>query len=63
MKKEGVKDVLGLWIGENETSKFWLKVLTDMKNRGVVHVSIFSIDGFSGFPEAIKATYPNDSSF
>lgn len=57
--EDGYKDVLGLWIGENETSKFWLKVLTDMKNRGVKKVSIFSIDGLSGFNEAIKATYPN----
>lgn len=57
--EDGFKDVLGLWIGENETSKFWLKVLTDMKNRGVLKVSIFSIDGLSGFTEAIKATYPN----
>jgi len=56
---DGYKDVLGLWIGENETSKFWLKVLTDMKNRGIKKVSIFSIDGLSGFNEAIKATYPN----
>ena len=61
--EDGYKYVLGLWIGENETSKFWFKVLTDMKNRGVVHVSIFLIDGFSGFPEAIKATYPSDSFF
>lgn len=57
--EDGYKDVLGLWIGENETSKFWLKVLTDMKNRGVQKVSVFSIDGLSGFAEAIKATYPN----
>lgn len=57
--EDGYKDVLGLWVGENETSKFWLKVLTDMKNRGVQKVSIFSIDGLSGFFEAIKATFPN----
>lgn len=57
--EDGYKDVLGLWIGENETSKFWLKVLTDMKNRGVLKVSVFSIDGLPGFPEAIKTTYPN----
>lgn len=57
--EDGYKDVLGLWIGENETSRFWLKVLTDMKNRGVQKVSVFSIDGLSGFAEAIKAIYPN----
>lgn len=55
---DGYKDVLGLWIGENESSKFWLKILTDMKNRGASRVGIFSIDGLSGFTEAIKASYP-----
>ncbi len=55
---DGMKDVLGIWIGENETSKFWLKVLTDLKNRGVQRVTIFSVDGLSGFEQAIKATYP-----
>lgn len=55
---DGMKDVLGIWIGENETSKFWLKVLTDLKNRGVQQVTIFSIDGLSGFEQAIKATFP-----
>jgi transposase-like protein len=56
---DGYKDVLGIWIGENETSKFWLKVLTDLKNRGVKNVDIFSIDGLSGFKQAILATYPD----
>lgn len=55
---DGFKDVLGIWIGENESSKFWLKVLTDLKNRGVERVDIFSVDGLSGFEQAIKATYP-----
>ncbi len=55
---DGMKDVLGIWIGENETSKFWLKVLTDLKNRGVQDVTIFSVDGLPGFEQAIKATYP-----
>ena len=55
---DGFKDVLGIWIGENESSKFWLKVLTDLKNRGVERVDIFSIDGLSGFEQAIKAIYP-----
>lgn len=50
--------MLGIWIGENETSKFWLKVLTDLKNRGVSRVHIFSVDGLPGFKEAIKASYP-----
>lgn len=56
--EDGYKDVLGVWIGENETSKFWLKVLTDLRNRGVQTVTIFSVDGLSGFEQAIKASYP-----
>jgi len=55
---DGFKDVLGIWIGENETSKFWLKVLTDLKNRGVKRVHLFSVDGLPGFQQAILATYP-----
>lgn len=56
--EDGYKDVLGIWIGENETSKFWLKVLTDLKNRGVQTVDVFSVDGLAGFKQAILATYP-----
>lgn len=59
INKDGIKDVLGIWIGENETSKFWLSVLNDLKNRGVKDVLIFSTDGLPGFKEAIKGTYPN----
>ena len=55
---DGFKDVLGIWIGANETSKFWLKVLTDLRNRGVNKVHIFSVDGLPGFNNAIKASYP-----
>lgn len=58
---DGYKDVLGIWIGHNESSKFWLKVLTDLKNRGVKKVDIFSIDGLSGFQQAILATYPEST--
>ena len=56
---DGYKDVLGIWIGENESSKFWLGVLNDLKNRGVEEVLIFSVDGLTGLKEAIEATYPN----
>lgn len=55
---DGFKDVLGIWIGENETSKFWLGMLNDLKNRGVSDVLIFSVDGLNGLKEAIQATYP-----
>lgn len=56
---EGFKEVLGIWIGENESAKYWLKVLTDIKNRGVKDILIASVDGLSGFSEAIKAVFPN----
>ncbi len=55
---DGIKKRSRTWIGENETNRFWLKVLTDLKNRGVQKVTIFSVDGLSGFEQAIKATYP-----
>lgn len=56
---DGFKDILGIWIGENESSKFWLGVLNDLKNRGVEDVLIFSVDGLTGLKEAIQAAYPN----
>ncbi len=56
---DGKKDVVGMWVGENETSKFWLKVLTDLQHRGVKDVLIVSIDGLNGFKEAIQAVYPD----
>lgn len=55
---DGEKEVLGIWVGANETSKFWLSVLNDLKNRGVQDVLIFCVDGLSGFKEAIGAVYP-----
>lgn len=55
---EGIKDVLGIYIGENESSKFWMQVLSDMKSRGVKDILIASIDGLSGFSEAIRAIFP-----
>ncbi len=55
---DGIKDVLGLWVGENETSKFWLSVINEMKNRGVEDILIASVDGLSGFSESINAVFP-----
>ncbi len=55
---EGRKDVLGLWIGENEGAKFWLRVFTELKNRGVDDVLIACVDGLKGMPEAINAVFP-----
>lgn len=56
---DGNKDILGIWIGENETSKFWLGVMNDLKNRGVEDVLLFCVDGLTGLKEAINAAYPN----
>jgi putative transposase len=55
---DGKKDVLGIWIGENESSKFWLSVLNELKNRGVQDILIISVDNLKGFSEAIAACYP-----
>jgi len=55
---DGSKDILGIWIGEHESSKFWLSVLNDLKSRGVLDVYLFCIDGLKGFQEAISAVYP-----
>lgn len=55
---EGHKELLGIWISENEGSKFWLSVLTDLQNRGMKHMLIACVDGLKGFPEAINATFP-----
>jgi putative transposase len=58
---EGHKELLGLWLGENEGAKFWLGCLTDLKNRGVSDIFVACIDGLSGFPEAIRAVFPQAS--
>ena len=55
---EGRRDVLGMYIGENESAKFWLTVLNNLKNRGVEEMLIVSVDGLTGFPDAIEAVYP-----
>lgn len=55
---EGMKDILGIWIGENESAKFWLSVLNDMRNRGCEDILISCVDNLSGFSQAIEATYP-----
>jgi len=55
---EGYKEVLGIWIGENESSRFWLGVLNDLKGRGVEDVLVFCVDGLTGMKEAIQAAYP-----
>ena len=55
---EGQKELLGMWMSQNEGAKFWLGVLTEMKNRGLDDIFIACVDGLTGFPEAIEAVYP-----
>ncbi|WP_449538036.1 IS256 family transposase [Ferdinandcohnia sp. Marseille-Q9671] len=59
INSEGIKDILGIWIGENESASFWLNVCQELKSRGVEDILIACKDGLSGFSEAIKATFPN----
>jgi len=56
---EGQKELLGMWISENEGAKFWLSVLTELQNRGVKHFLIACVDGLTGFPDAINTVYPD----
>lgn len=55
---DGQKDVLGLWTSNNEGAKFWLSVLTELKNRGVKEILIACVDGLKGFPQAIESVFP-----
>ena len=54
---EGCKEVLGLWTSANEGAKFWLQVLTEIRNRGVLDIFIACVDGLKGFPEAVEAVF------
>jgi len=56
---EGQKELLGIWVSQNEGAKFWLNVLTELKNRGVEDIFIVCVDGLTGFPEAIETIYPH----
>lgn len=58
IKPSGEKEVLGLWIEQSEGAKFWLKVMNDLKNRGVADILIAVVDGLKGFPEAITSSFP-----
>lgn len=59
VQMDGRKDVLGMWVGENESAKFWLSILNSLKNRGIDDILIACVDGLSGFPNAIEAVFPN----
>lgn len=58
VQMDGMRDVLGMWVGENESAKFWLGILNSLKNRGVKEILIACVDGLTGFPNAIEAVYP-----
>jgi putative transposase len=58
VRADGTKEVLGLWLEQNEGAKFWLRVMNELKNRGVEDVLVAVVDGLKGFPEAITAVFP-----
>lgn len=58
VQMDGIRDVLGMWVGENESAKFWLGILNGLKNRGVDDILIACVDGLTGFTNAIEAVYP-----
>ena len=55
---DGKKDVIGMYVGENEGAKFWLSIINGLKNRGVQDILIACVDGLNEFPQAIEAVYP-----
>ncbi len=57
----GEKEILGLWIAQNEGAKFWLQVVTELRNRGVQDIFVACVDGLKGFPEAIETVFPHTS--
>ena len=58
INEDGIKEVLGLWVGASESAKYWMGVLNELKSRGVQNVSLFCVDGLTSFKEAITAVYP-----
>jgi putative transposase len=59
VRADGTKEVLGLWLEQNEGAKFWLRVMNELRNRGVEDILIAVVDGLKGFPEAITAVFPD----
>ena len=59
---EGRKEVLGMYLSENEGAKFWMGVLSDLKSRGVRDILFACMDGLTGFPEAVRAVFPRQKS-
>jgi len=61
LRQDGRKEVLGLWLGKNESASFWMSVLTDMKARGVLDILITATDNLKGFTEAIRSVFPQST--
>jgi putative transposase len=61
VRADGTKEILGLWLEQNEGAKFWLRVMTELRNRGVEDVLIAVVDGLKGFPDAITAVFPDST--
>ncbi len=59
LRKDGLKEVLGMWLGKNESAAFWMSVLSDLKNRGVQDILITVTDNLNGFTQTIKSIFPN----
>lgn len=59
IQPNGTKEVLGIWIEQTEGAKFWIRVMTELKNRGIADILIAVVDGLKGFPDAITAVFPN----
>ncbi len=59
---DGIKEVLGMWVGENENTKFWLSVMNSLKNRGVEDILIACVDSLTGFTNAIESVHKTTSS-
>ena len=58
VRPDGTKEILGLWIEQTEGAKFWLRVMNELRNRGVADMLIAVVDGLKGFPDAISAVFP-----
>jgi putative transposase len=58
VRADGAKEILGLWLEQNEGAKFWLRVMNELRNRGVEDILLAVVDGLKGFPDAIRAVFP-----
>ncbi len=58
VRADGTKEILGLWLEQNEGAKFWLRVLNELRNRGIEDILLAAVDGLKGFPDAIGAAFP-----